>query len=108
MVAVAAVVSQPRGRRWRRVRRLRRIRRARRGLKFVGVVASRRTARVAVVVDGRSLRAVEVTSTAADKTGDAKHGTGDVRDSEMQSPRISGERPEPLGPAVGPNEQGRR
>jgi len=66
MVAVAAAVSRPRGRRWRRARRLRHIRRARRGLKFVGVVASRRTARV-VVVGGRSLRAAAVTSTAADK-----------------------------------------
>src|SRR5207244_2361769 len=63
MVAVAAVVSRPRGRRWRRVRKLRHIRRARRGLKSVEVVASRRTARV-VAADGHSLRAVVVTTTA--------------------------------------------
>jgi len=87
MVAVAAAVSRPRGRRWRRARRLRHIRRARRGLKFVGVVASRRTARVVVVVDGRSLRAAAVTSTAADKTADAEHAAG-VRDSEVDRPQV--------------------
>jgi hypothetical protein len=52
---------------------------------FVGVVASR-TARV-VAADGRSLRAVAVTSTAADKTADAKHATG-VRDSEVDGPQV--------------------
>ena len=65
MVAAAAVVSRPRGRRWRRARRLRHIRRARRGLKFIGVVASR-TAR-AVAADGRSLRAAAGMSTAGGK-----------------------------------------